>query len=75
MTCCICKKEFHGWGNNPYGAIRTKQDGTVEMLENFSATDMCCGECNTTYVIPGRIYRMKLQEALAKKAKDNTDDK
>lgn len=41
-TCCICKKEFYGYGNNPepYMSIRK---GT------------CCDECNLTIVIPHRL--------------------
>lgn len=38
--CCICGKEFDGWGNDPWPI---KDDGC------------CCDECNRQYVIPARI--------------------
>lgn len=38
--CCICGKEFEGWGNNPYPV---KEEGE------------CCDECNFMYVLPARI--------------------
>lgn len=38
--CCICGKEFAGFGNNPEPV---KHDGE------------CCDECNMQYVIPERI--------------------
>ena len=41
-TCCICKKKFTGWGNNPY-----PYHGKV-----------CCDACNATKVIPARLYAM-----------------
>jgi len=39
-TCCICGKEFDGYGNNPWPV---KEDGC------------CCDECNVDKVIPARI--------------------
>ena len=39
-VCCICGKEFTGWGNAPWPI---KQSGE------------CCGECNTNKVVPARI--------------------
>lgn len=38
--CCICGKEFEGWGNNPWPV---KSEG------------LCCDDCNMEYVIPKRI--------------------
>lgn len=38
--CCICGKEFTGWGNSPYPI---KQRGR------------CCDECNANMVVPARI--------------------
>ena len=45
--CCICHKEFTGWGNNPdpYPA----EDGN----------DRCCDNCNMNFVIPARIEELK----------------
>lgn len=40
--CCICGKEFEGWGNNPYPVVKD---------ENAR----CCDDCNAMYVIPARI--------------------
>lgn len=42
--CCICGKQFNGWGNNPYPV---KESGK------------CCDECNWTQVIPARLKRLK----------------
>ena len=39
--CCICGKEFSGYGNNP------------EPVKNFN--DGCCDECNINVVIPERL--------------------
>lgn len=72
MICCICKKEFHGFKNNPWGAAWKTKDGEVELLEDFAPTDVCCDECNRQYVLPGRLYRMKLNES---KSKDNSKNK
>ena len=38
--CCICGKEFIGYGNNP---SPVKEQGK------------CCNECNDKYVIPKRL--------------------
>lgn len=39
-TCCLCKKEFTGWGNNPEPLM---QEGE------------CCSVCDQTKVIPARL--------------------
>lgn len=49
--CCICGKEITDWGNNPWGAL----DDTGEIIK-WKDTDVCCSDCNTRHVIPGRIY-------------------
>lgn len=41
--CCICGKEFEGFGNNP------------EPVKNEGK---CCDECNEKIVIPARIREM-----------------
>jgi hypothetical protein len=38
-TCCICKRSFRGWGNNP---------------EPFTG-ERACDDCDAHYVIPARI--------------------
>lgn len=40
--CCICGKEFEGWGNNPWPI-------------NNDPNAVCCDECNTNTVVPARI--------------------
>ena len=40
--CCICGKEFVGYGNNP------------EPVKPHSS-GRCCDECNATKVIPKRL--------------------
>jgi len=42
-TCCICHKEFFGYGNDPRPV---KQMGR------------CCDHCNQTVVIPARIKEL-----------------
>lgn len=49
--CCICGKEFTGWGNNPWGAL----DQNNEPIQ-FKDDDVCCDECDNTYVLSGRLY-------------------
>lgn len=39
-VCCICGKEFEGWGNNP---SPIKEEGE------------CCNDCNVKYVISARF--------------------
>lgn len=44
-VCCICGKEFEGYGNNPWPIG----------WDVYSEEDRCCNECNTNIVIPARI--------------------
>lgn len=46
MKCCICGKEFEGYGNNPYPLA----DGEDKR---------CCDECNWAYVIPARLAKLE----------------
>ena len=39
FICCLCGKEFNGWGNNAAPV----------------ANGECCDECNSNIVIPARI--------------------
>lgn len=54
MKCCICGREkrddevFH----NPTGAV----DETKKVIQ-WNESDHCCDECNTKYVLPGRLYK------------------
>ncbi len=43
MKCCICKKGFEGFGNNPAPVKLRGQ---------------CCDKCNEEVVIPVRINNM-----------------
>ena len=49
--CCICGKEFTGWGNNPDPV--TDENGNL-----FPEDARCCDECNAMYVIPARLEAM-----------------
>lgn len=40
--CCICGKEFTGWGNNPWPIV-DEEDAR------------CCDNCNMMYVVPARL--------------------
>jgi hypothetical protein len=51
MRCCICGKEFEGYGNNPY-PLCYKEDYESK----------CCNECNDAYVIQARLIQMKLKD-------------
>lgn len=42
--CCICEKEFEGYGHNPKPI---KDEG------------VCCDECNLHVVLPKRIKQSK----------------
>lgn len=55
-VCCICGKIFKGFGNNPEGAVWKTIDGEI-CFPNFDPADRCCDECDSTFVIPGRMYR------------------
>ena len=46
MRCCICGKEFEGYGNNPY-PLCYKEDYESK----------CCNECNDAYVIQARLLQ------------------
>lgn len=45
FQCCICGKEFKGYGNNP-----------APVSDN--PEDRCCDLCNLTKVLPARFERM-----------------
>ena len=44
-TCCICGKEFIGYGNNP-APVDNDPDAK------------CCDKCNIEVVIPARLEKM-----------------
>lgn len=41
-TCCICEKQFFGYGNDPWPVSKKPED-------------RCCNDCNSNYVIPARL--------------------
>jgi len=55
--CCICKETFNGYGNNPDGAVWVEKGEIV--APKFKPDDRCCDECNSLFVIPGRLYKMQ----------------
>ena len=40
-TCCLCKDQFEGYGNNP--------------LPLYNKKGRCCNICNLTKVLPARL--------------------
>jgi len=42
MKCCICGKEFEGYGNNPWPIDETEDA-------------RCCDDCNRKKVVPARF--------------------
>ena len=53
QLCVLCDAKFSEWGNNPYPLANSGK---------------CCNTCNTTRVIPQRLY--KLKEAERKEERD-----
>lgn len=49
--CCICGREFIGWGNNPDPI--TDENGDL-----FPEDARCCDDCNSIYVIPARLVEL-----------------
>ena len=47
-TCCICGKEFEGWGNDPWPVV-TDEDA------------VCCDNCDMTVVLSARVNEMQMQ--------------
>lgn len=54
-VCCICGAFYEGFGNNPDGAVWKNEKGDI-IEPTFKSEDRCCDNCNTKYVIPGRMY-------------------
>ena len=48
--CCICGKEYVGYGNNPWPV-------------NNDPEARCCEECNFTVVIPERIKNLTMRNS------------
>lgn len=44
FTCCICKKDFIGFGNSPY-----------PLCHKDDYDSKCCDNCNLNYVTPARM--------------------
>ena len=51
--CCICGKEFEGYGNNP-GPYKYEGE--------------CCDDCNMQYVIPMRLSLMQDRKSAEEKS-------
>ena len=43
FQCCVCGKDFNGYGNNPWPV-------------SDNPNDRCCDLCNILKVIPARLY-------------------
>ena len=50
QTCCICGKEFTGYGHSPYPVKETDAE--------------CCNDCNARVVLPKRAELSKKYEAM-----------
>jgi len=61
MKCCICGKEFKGFGNNPNGAL-----DLYDRPIDFKFKDRCCDQCNQDTVVPGRIKTWLKRNSLLK---------
>lgn len=59
MICAICGKEIKTYGNNPQGAL----DDNGRII-HFDSEHVCCDECNSSRVIPGRMITMKAQQII-----------
>lgn len=59
MRCAICGKTITMREcNNPAGAM-WRDPETNELVEFEPHTeDVCCDDCNSRYVIPGRLYKL-----------------
>jgi len=57
-TCCICGCQFRGWGNNPDGAMWLDPETKEPVVGEFNTEDRCCDDCNSRYVIPGRMFQL-----------------
>ena len=58
-TCCICGKEFDDFGNNPEGAAWIDPETKSVVFGEFGPNDRCCDSCDMSFVLPGRLYRLK----------------
>lgn len=58
MKCCICGKDFNGYGNNPEGAAWRDPNTAAVIQPTFKEDDVCCNNCNEKFVIPGRMYSL-----------------
>ena len=62
FKCCLCGGLFDGYGNNPQGAAYKDENGEI-VFPDFKDNDRCCDMCDSTYVIPGRLYKLaKIRE-------------
>lgn len=64
LLCCICGNEIkkegcpNYFGNNPEGAMWKNESGQV-CAPTFKVDDRCCDECDSRYVIPGRLFKLR----------------
>lgn len=50
-NCSICKKDFYGYGNNPY-----------PLCDEKDYKSRCCDTCNIKYVLKARMLMIQKDE-------------
>jgi len=50
--CCLCKKNYNHYGNNPYPLKK----------DTDKKPNRCCDNCNYTKVLPERFKRIKEEQ-------------
>ena len=64
-VCCICDKEFEGYGNNPWPIKENYKNGSIQE---------CCDDCNVKYVISARLgHTVKLPDGNSFKINEMED--
>ena len=56
FKCCICKKLFEGFGNNPWPFGEKEED-------------RCCDQCNDIFVITARLLKISNKHDLEEMVK------
>jgi DNA-directed RNA polymerase subunit RPC12/RpoP len=54
-NCSICKKDFYGYGNNPY-----------PLCEVNDHKARCCDDCNLKYVLKARMIMIQKEQSEAR---------
>jgi hypothetical protein len=59
-TCCLCNKNFEGYGNNP--------------LPLYNNEGKCCDMCNITQVLPIRLMLKNFKDGKNEKHLHNDEE-